>query len=290
MTIVGFTIIKNAVKFDYPFTESIRSILPLVDKFIVLIGDGDDNTEAVVRAIGSEKIEIHHSVWDAQVKEGGSVLAIETNKAFDLVPPDADWAFYLQADEVIHEQYLNTIRAAALKYKDDKRVEGLLFKYLHFYGTYNYVGDTRRWYNREIRLIRNDKSIRSYRDAQGFRKNGEKLSVKLIDAYVYHYGWVRHPHEQKKKLESFYTLWNGTGYKAPEVKEEDLFDYFKDVDSVEPFKGTHPAVMHERIAHKNWELNFDPSRKNFSLKDKILYWIEKKTGKRLFAYRNYKRS
>jgi hypothetical protein len=289
MKISGFTIVKNAVKFDYPVVASITSILPVVDEMIVLVGDGEDDTEALVRSIGSDKIKIHHSVWDPALKEGGRVLAAETNKAFTLISPNAHWAFYIQADEVLHEQYIPAILQAAEQYKNDLRIDGLLFKYKHFYGTYDYVGDSRRWYNREIRIIRNNPQIQSYRDAQGFRKHHKKLAVKLIEAYIYHYGWVRHPHAQKAKLENFYTYWNGEGYNPVQVAENELFDYMQDADSLEKFTGTHPAVMASRIAGSHWELNADPSHKNFSFKDRLLYHIEKLTGKRLFDYKNYRK-
>jgi hypothetical protein len=122
------------------------------------------------------------------------VLAQETDKAFAGVSGDSDWAFYIQGDEVVHEKYLDTIHESMQEYKDDFRVDGLLFKYLHFYGSFDYVGASSKWYKHEIRVIRNDPSIYSYRDAQGFRKgNNEKLVVKPVDAYVYHYGWVKEP-------------------------------------------------------------------------------------------------
>src|SRR6478736_3802092 len=159
MKVSGFTFVKNAVKFSFPVVESITSILPLCDEFIVSVGDSEDGT-----------LELIRSVWDNSLREGGKVLAVETNKAFDAVSADSDWAFYIQADEVVHEKYHAEIKAQMQRWKDTPEVEGLLFKYLHFYGTYDYLGDSRKWYRNEIRIIRNDKAIRSYKDAQGFRK------------------------------------------------------------------------------------------------------------------------
>lgn len=288
MYITGFTIIKNAVKFDYPVVESISSILPLVDEMIVCIGDCDDDTEGLIRSINSPKIKIEHSVWDPALKKGGEVLAVETNKAFDRVPETSDWALYIQADEVIHEQYHDAIRAAAEKYKDDLRVEGLLFEYTHFYGSYDYVGDSRKWYKNEIRIIRNDKTIRSYRDAQGFRKEGRKLNVKRTGAKVYHYGWVRHPHAQSEKLATFYTFWDGPEAEKRSVEQNEMFDYLSNADSLKKFTGSHPLVMQKRITGKNWQLELGPGKKKLSVKDRVLYWIEKRTGKRLFDYKNYR--
>ena len=289
MKICGFTFVRNTVKYDYPIVASITSILSIVDEFVVSVGNCDDGTLQLIESIGSPKIKIVNSVWDDSLKEGGRVLAAETDKALAHIPSGYDWAFYLQADEIVHEKYLENIVAAAKRYKDDKKVEGLLFKYVHFYGTYDYIGDSRRWYGHEIRLIRNNGNIVSYRDAQGFRtKQNKKLAVKKIDAYIYHYGWVRHPHKQLEKLNNFYGLWNGQQYSAPQIADEQQFDFFNDVDSLAVFKGTHPAVMQERIAQKNWQVNFNVEKKRFSFKDNFLYRIEKLTGKRLFDYKNYK--
>lgn len=287
MKISGFTIIRNAVKNDYPIVEAITSILPVVQEMIVSVGDSEDGTEQLIRSIDSPKIRIVHSVWDPAVREGGRILAIETDKAFEHVSPDSDWAFYIQADEVVHEKYHPAILEAASKYKDDASVEGLLFHYTHFYGTYDYVGDSRKWYDKEVRIIRNDRSISSYKDAQGFRKNGRKLNVKLINAFMYHYGWVKDPVQMKQKMYNAGKLWHSDEEMNAFMQKGEFFD-FNEFDSIARFNGTHPTVMNKRIQQKNWDIRLDPSRKKFSLKNKLLYLIEKITGKRLFTYTNYK--
>lgn len=286
MKIAGFTIARNVVKNDYPIAEAIQSVLPMVDVMIVLAGDSEDGTNEVLQNIQSPKMQIHHSVWDKAMMQGGSIYAAETNKAFQLIDSSFDWAFYIQADEVVHEKYYNKIIEACKQYKDDKSVEGLLFKYLHFYGTYDYVGDSRRWYNYEIRIIRNDKNIFSYRDAQGFRKDDKKLKVKLIDAYIYHYGWVKSPKKMQEKHKEVVKYYKGNTTDMQMTMDE-VFN-FDDFDSLRRFEDSHPAVMQNRIKARNWQLNFDVTKKNFSLKNRILYWIEKKTGKRLFSFKNYK--
>lgn len=287
MKVCGFTIIRNAVKYDYPVVESIRSILPVCDEFLVLVGKSDDGTLELIRNIDSPKIRIEESVWDDSMKEGGKVLAVETNKAFDLITNDFDWVFYLQADEVVHEKYHEAIREAMAKWQYNEEVDGLLFKYTHFYGTYRYIGNSRRWYRNEIRIVRNDKSIRSYRDAQGFRKNGEKLRVKSLEAAVYHYGWVKNPKTMQTKLLDFHRLWHDEDWIKQNVKQEDLFD-FTDVDSLALFTGTHPSVMADRIRNTDWKIDLDISKKKLGLKDTVLNYFEKATGHRLFEYKNYK--
>jgi glycosyltransferase involved in cell wall biosynthesis len=287
MKVSGFTFIRNAIKFDYPIVEAITSILPLCDEFIVAVGNSDDGTRQLIEQIDSTKIRIIDTVWDESLREGGHVLAVETNKAFDAISEDTDWAFYIQGDEVIHEQYLPEIRKSMEQWKDNPEVEGLLLNYLHFYGSYDFIGDSRRWYRREVRIVRNNKRIRSYRDAQGFRLDDRKLKVKSIDAWVYHYGWVRPPEKQQFKLHHFTRLWDN---KEPDYNNKELvkepFDYTQ-TDSVAWFKGTHPQVLQERIKRINWEFDVDPTQKKFSLKFRFLHWVEDKTGWRIGEYRNY---
>jgi hypothetical protein len=288
MKISGFTIIRNAVLNDYPIIEAIRSILPVVDEMIVLIGKSEDDTENLIQSIKDPKIKIHHSVWDDSLRKGGEVLAVETNKAFQLTNPESDWAFYIQGDEVIHEKYLSAILEGCKKYKDDKKVEGLLFKYLHFYGTYDYVGDSRRWYDHEVRVIRNDRTVSAYRDAQGFRHGHVKLNVKPINAIVYHYGWVKSPEQMLRKQKNVSRFWQDESDEWKQYMEQGDYFNFDDFDSLIKFTDTHPAVMNERVNAKNWDIEIDLSKKKFSAKDKFLYWFERKTGLRPFSFKNYR--
>jgi hypothetical protein len=287
MKIAGFTIIKNAVVNDFPIVEAIKSILPVVDEMIVLIGDSTDATIALIEAIGDPKIKIHHSVWDKNLRKGGVVLAVETDKAFQYIDASFDWAFYIQGDEVVHEKYHRAIIEACHKYKTDDAVQGLLFNYKHFFGTYDYVGDSRKWYAHEVRIIRNNKKITAYRDAQGFRIGKTKLPVAAINAAIYHYGWVKSPEQMRKKQKESSVFWHDDTQMEKIISSPDYYD-FSGFDSLEKFTDTHPIVMKERIIQKNWAIDLDISKKKFSLKNLILYYFEKWTGIRPFDFRNYK--
>lgn len=287
MKVAGFTIIKNAVVNDFPIVEAIRSILPVVDEMIVLIGDSTDDTIALIESIGDPKIKIHHSVWNKDLRKGGVVLADETNKAFQLIDGSFDWAFYIQGDEVVHEKYHPAILAACKLYKEDLEVNGLLFKYKHFFGTYDYVGDSRKWYAHETRIIRNNKKITAYKDAQGFRIGKSKLAVASIDASIYHYGWVKSPEQMRKKQKESATFWNDDDKMQAIISSPDYYD-FTGFDSLEKFTETHPVVMLDRIQRKNWMIDLDISKKQFSFKNKLLYYFEKWTGLRPFDFRNHK--
>jgi hypothetical protein len=208
MFVSGFTIARNVVKADYPIREAVFSILPLCDEMVIAVGQSDDHTLEYIRSFDSPKIKIIETVWDDTLREGGKVLAVETNKALDAVNPNADWCFYIQADECLHEKHIEQVRSGMLEFKDDKRVEGLLFDYVHFYGSYDYVANSRNWYRKEIRVIRNDKRIRSYKDAQGFRLDDRKLNVAQLDAEIFHYGWVKHPKQQLEKLKQARKFWH----------------------------------------------------------------------------------
>ncbi len=292
MKIAGFTIIRNAILNDYPIVEAIRSILPTVDEMIVSVGKSEDKTLELIQSIADPKIRIVESEWDMSLRKGGQVLAVETNKAMAHISPDADWAFYIQGDEALHEKYIPKVQESCKKYLDDVSVEGLLFDYLHFYGTYDYVGDSRKWYRREIRIIRHkaqpkNEPITAFRDAQGFRKEGKKLLVKHSGAAIYHYGWVKSPEQMKAKMKNVARFWKEEDDWQSFLKSEDFFDY-SEFDSLAKFKESHPAVLEERIAKQDWHIELDLSKKKFKLKDRLLYWFEKRTGHRLFEFRNYR--
>jgi glycosyltransferase involved in cell wall biosynthesis len=286
MKVSGFTFIRNAIKFDYPIVEAITSILPLCDEFIVAVGNSDDGTRQLIEQIGSSKIRIVDTIWDDSLREGGQVLAVETNKAFDAISEDTDWAFYIQGDEIVHERYLPEILESMEQWKDNPKVEGLVFNYLHFYGSYDFVGDSRKWYRREVRIIRNNKKIRSYRDAQGFRLDDRKLNVKPVDACIYHYGWVKPPQKQQLKQYHFNRYWDNLEWEKDKESIKETFDYSQ-TDSLGWFKDTHPQVLKERIKRMNWEFDIDPTLKKLSPVYRLLHWFEEKTGWRIGEYRNY---
>ena len=289
MKVSGISFGKNVLKYDYPIREAISSILPICDEVIVAVGRSEDDSENYIRSIGDEKIKIIQTEWDESLREGGKVLADETNKAIAAVSKDSDWIFYIQGDEVIHEDYLTAVYEAMQRFKDDDRVDGLLFNYRHFYGSYDYVADSYDWYRREIRVIKNDPSIYSYGDAQGFRKgNDEKLRVKHIDAYINHYGWVKNPITQKEKIASFQKLWHSGEALEKRIEEHaNSFDY-SEIDSLKDFEGSHPQVMQERVAAKDWEFFYDPRGVKLSLKSRFKKVVEKITGIQIGEYKNYK--
>ncbi len=288
MKVAGFTFIKNAIIYDYPVVEAIQSILPLCDEVYVALGKSDDDTEKLIQAIDTSKIKIIKTLWDENLKQGGKVLAAETNKAFQAIPAYYDWCFYIQGDEVIHEKYLPIVKQAMLAHNNKAQVDGLLFNYLHFYGSYDYIGNSSNWYKHEIRVVKNNKQIYSYKDAQGFRKNiDEKLNVKAIDAYIYHYGWVKDPRAMQRKQEEFHKLWHNQDWIDKNVVKAEAFDYSQ-IDSLAKFDDSHPKVMQKRIGEKNWQFEFDLAYNKTKLKDRLKQLAFRYLGWEI-GYKNYKK-
>lgn len=289
MKVTGFTFIRNAVVNDYPAKEAILSVLPLCDDFVVALGNSTDETAELIKSIGSDKIRIVNTVWDESIREGGRVFADETNKALAAIAEDTDWMIYIQGDEAIHEDYLPLIKAEMEAELHNKKVEALLLKYRHFYASYDYLAESRRWYRREVRIIKNLPGVHSYRDAQGFRINDRKLNAKLIDAYVYHYGWVKPPKGLQGKVRNFNQFYQTEEWIEENYPVQETFD-MHNADRLVHFRGTHPKVMQLRIEAANWKFDKDLTRETpkMNFRRRILQKIEDLTGLRLFEYRNYK--
>lgn len=288
MKVSGFAIARNVVKADYPIGEALKSIAPLCDEIVVAVGNSDDQTRDYILGLELKQLKIIDTVWDDELREGGRVLADETNKALSATDPKSDWCFYIQADECIHEDDIERISKSMNEYVNNESVDALLFDYRHFYGSYDYIGDSRKWYRKEIRIIRQGRGIKSWKDAQGFRsKNNEKLRVASTGARIFHYGWVKHPKHQQIKQKQFHRLWHDDSKLEKMVTNKEEFDY-STIDSLQKFQETHPQLMKERIKAQNWKFDFDPSRKNFTLKTWFLYYFEKITGIRIGEYKNYK--
>lgn len=312
MKISGFTFTRNVSKLYYPICESIQSILPIVDEFVVALGKGDedDNTRELLESIKSPKIKIIETEWDLDAFPHGMEYAHQTDIAKSHC--SGDWLFYIQADEVVHEDYLPVIKARCEELLKDEEVEGLLFKYKHFLGDYDHYIKHHGWYQSEIRIIKNLPSIHSFGDAQSFKrienfdgksyrtsKGAFLLNVASVDAYIYHYGWVRPPEymqSKKKAMDSAYKdkLTIESLYK----NQESYFDYGP-LKHLPLFAGSHPRVMEKKIKDFSWahQLNYTtmkrPSRAKFKherWKYRIISFLERNlnSGKHFFGYNNWK--
>ncbi len=263
MKISGFSFVRNGIKLYYPVVESIKSILPVVDEFCIAVGAGDDNdtTRKKIMEIGDPKLKIIDTLWEEKYFKKGVINAIQTDIAKNAC--SGDWLFYLQADEVVHEKYLPIIKRRCSELLDDSEVEGLVFRYKHFWGDYNHYHGGHGWYPHEIRIIRNLPDIHSWQSAQSFRRfdyydnprqpdGHHKLKVARVDAEIYHYGWVRPPHlMQNKRLALDGVHWGLNKAKDYYDKAPKEFDYGP-MNLLAEFSGTHPKVMENKIKELDW--------------------------------------
>lgn len=255
MKVSAFTFMRNATSMGYPYIESIKSILPIVDEFIVNIGKSEDDTLKQVRAIGDPKIKIIESAWNENIRDKGFICAQQTMIA--LYNCTGDWAISLQADEVIHESDLKHLRRNMEKYQSDPRVEAMYSDYYHFYGSSDYIGKSPPFYGKEIRVLRNNKRWIVPSDAQFFlimksNRKGRYPNAINSGVNIYHYGNCRSTEYVKKKIQIFSKYW---GNDNPETS----FVYDIDPDALTVFDGAHPAVMGDWIrdkSEKNFKLNF----------------------------------
>lgn len=296
MLVSGFTYIRNAIKYDFPIVEVIQSVLPIVDEFIVNVVESEDDTLELIKSINSEKVKIIYTKWFEELRGGGKPQVLFANHA--LMECKSPWCLYLQGDEVIHEKYLDYIKSALINYLEDERVEGFTLKYKHFYGNYTLYHEGEGWVRNEVRIIRNDPTISAYKDSHSFRKNGRKLNVISLDAYIYHYGWARRKSVLKDKLvEQARWHWKDETVVKERFADKDLEELMIHRDSLHFFTGTHPKVMLERINNQMSSNDFVlPIKEEYlkrSLKWKLRDFVadisEKISRRRFGEYENFKR-
>ena len=290
MRIEGFTYVRNGINMGYPFIQSIQSLLPLVDKIFVFVGDSTDGTREALLKLKNDKIVIIDTVWDENKRKNGEIFKEQAN--LGLAKISADWCFHLQADEILHENSYDEIRKQIIIANEKNEVDGILFPFLHFWGDYNHIRNTRRTHAFEIRAFKNSRNVFSYKDSQGFRKLNQddnketKLNVIKTSAPIFHYSYTRNPNLMKSKTNYFNKFWHSDDWLKKNTNNED-FDYNK-VDRLELFTGSHPKYMKEFISEKDWDFFYNPKLSNIKFKDLILYHAEKLTGHRFFEYKNYK--
>jgi hypothetical protein len=309
MRISGFSFVRNGIKLYYPVLESIRSVLPICYEFVIAVGrgDADDTTREEILALNEPKIRIIDTVWDEKWTKGGMIHAVQTDIAMKACT--GDWLFYVQGDEVVHEQDLPKIEKRCAELLSDRRVEGLLFRYKHFWGDYGHYHTGHGWYPNEIRIVRNRPHIHSYQSAQSFRwfdywesprqeKGTRKLNVAKVDAEIYHYGWVRPPRLMKNKCRVFHsTHWGKAKAEAYYDSLPEYYDYGP-LSLVSVYRGSHPAVMKDRIAAMDWsgllqkdgkpQTNRKPHKHELP-RVRLLSWIERNLlfGHQVGTFHNY---
>jgi hypothetical protein len=279
--ISGFSFARNADTLGYPVAESIRSILPVCDEFIIAVGKGSENdrTREIVEQINDSRIKIIDTEWKDLETVRSLIYSQQTN--FALSHCNNPWCFYIQCDEIVHEKYLPRIKEFCTKYSTAEEVEGFLFKYKHFWGDYDHYIVNHKWYAREIRIIRNNIGIQSIGDAQSFKKGEEKVRVVPLDAEIFHYGYVRHPRLMQSRTRAItVNYWGEDKTKEMFANQSDHFDYGP-LNKLTLYKDSYPEVLKKRIAAMDWKHLLQYSGKSKTVhdhdtfKNRFLTFIEK---------------
>ena len=269
MKVSAFTFIKNGQILGYPFLQSIQSILPIVDEFVINVGASEDETLDMIRSIQDKKIRIIQSKWNDGMHNRGYVYGQQ--KMIAQFNCTGDWAFYIEGDEVYHEEDLEKIHKSMELHLNNSKVEALVFDFKHFYGNANTILDSPGWYRKEARIIKN--SVRSYAPDGLFwlvlesNKKGRYPWAKHTGASCYHYGWVRSEDQMNLKSTKVQKYWGGDPVKI---------DYTQmDQSIIRPFQGTHPKIVENWLPKDIGIFEVDSSykltqkQKNHRLKIKI---------------------
>ncbi|MFC5875497.1 hypothetical protein ACFP3I_23365 [Chryseobacterium arachidis] len=274
-----------------------QSVLPLCDELIVAVGDSTDGTREAIVNLQNPKIKIIDTIWDEKSTKAGKIFALQANIAFIGISSDTDWVIHIQADEVLHEKDYNLILDSIKKADNNPSIEGFLQPFLHFWGDYNNIRNSRRVHRHEIRIFKYNPNIRAYRDSQGFRKyksisnydngteKGTKLKVAYLNAPIYHYNGVRSSENMTLKINNF-IYYYGESKEILEEQPKVAYNYHT-IDRVTKFEGSHPAVMFKKISEYSYIFNHDKSQAIWKKKDKYLQPIEDLLKIRFGEYKNY---
>lgn len=242
MNIFGFGLLRNGVKYDYCFIESLKSLSAIVNSIYLALGDSDDGTEEKLKEISN--INIIPTIWDMSNRQGGVILSEQTNIALEELrknhSQENDWGIYLQCDEVFHESDYELVKED-IKKANESGCDVVAFRYLHFWQSHHKIAINKKWYPQEIRAVKLDTEIESWGDAQSFRKYKK---VFYSEARIFHYGHVREEDKYKDKKESILKLYH-SDQKLPKYKRREK--RFDNQTETLNFWGLHPAVMKRRI-------------------------------------------
>ena len=283
MKVSAFTFIKNGQILGYPFLQSIKSILPIVDEFVINVGNSEDDTLKLIRSIDDKKIRVIESKWNDMMQNRGYVYGQQ--KMIAQFNCTGDWAFYIEGDEVYHESELDQIKKSMEIHLNDSNVEALVFDFYHFYGNANTILNSPGWYRSEARIIKN--SVRSYAPDGLFwlvlesNKKGRYPRAKHTGVTCYHYGWVRSENQMNLKSSKIQKYWGGEPVKI---------DYTQmDQSIIHEFLGPHPGII------KDWlpkdaglykvDSSYKPTRKQ--IKHRLMIKLENFFGLEL-SKKHYK--
>ncbi len=256
--LAGFSYIYNAIDFDIPFVESIKSVIDAVDQFVLTECYSKDNTWEVCLQLRDEypdKIKLLRHKWVTHYSE----ISTLANWTMTHIAENIKYCIQLQSDEVAHEKDLDLLRRLPnLMHLNNKTAA--MWQYHHFIGNPETVFPF--CYSELVRVVKRGENWEVIGDGVQFNKYGNLVpadEVLKTDIEIFHYGKMKDPKKGFKKEVDFQNLFKDIGFPDPKMKEmqerlgEEYCDYVYLFESnvvdnkIKEFKGTHPKVMQDYL-------------------------------------------
>lgn len=247
----AYSYLYQGVAFDYPFIESLQSVLPVVDELVVTYAEPcpDGTYEQLLRlAAHYPQLRLLPSrLWTAPDKPlDGSLIRQAAEEA--MAACTGDWLWHLQADEVYSNADAKKVREL-VNVSHHQDVHGFIFNVLHFYGDANTVvgpqGAAAGWYLQCVRLSRKGAG----------QHEGDAWTQSLIpavahglrrtDITLYHYGHLRQAAVAEDKNRFMYSLYRADGQRPAHFVRPEQTQH-----CLVPFDGQHPESMAPRLARQ----------------------------------------
>lgn len=252
MKLAGISIIKNAVKYDYCFEESIRSMQQVCDAVIVAYVESEDDTfERLINMQNDNLYIIQLTDKDWNLYPDKHRLSYITNIAIQ----HADrlgfpYVFSCQADEVVHESSYDSIRKFVESGKDAAIIKRInLWKTP--YQELNVPHDRQPCNTQVLRLAKS--SFRAYDDAESLGLNRNHDIEYLDDVVLIHYGFVRKKEVMKGKIINMQQGVFGMANYDSKLDQCDVFNpdlWFNPETELKEISITHPKLMENWIKHR----------------------------------------
>jgi hypothetical protein len=246
-TLGGSLLIKDGIKFDYCFIESIRCLIELCDKVAICYVESDDGTlDAIYENVINYKnnvqiIQRPLSEWEELKHLGKERLAYFTNLAIEQL--DTDYVFNLQSDEILSPESYGYIRRAI-----SEGGEGYLATRINLWKDPFHmlnVPHHRKPCSTQINRLTKT-CYRAYDDSESI---ASPTSDKYLDKIkIWHYGFVRkkevHPEKIRNMQQNIFLV-------DPDKKLEGMNDFEWDrwfsEDDLLPVTEEHPPLIREWI-------------------------------------------
>lgn len=242
-------VIKNGVKQGYCFWESLLSCLPFADHIFISDGFSDDGTYDYLIKFKNKyedlvPITLTQDKWE-DTSFHGEEIANVSNKIISGVT--GDWIYYLQADEVIHEDSVEHIKHIATL----DRFNSVSFPFYHFIRGWE---PSEEGYTESIRMIRNGRNSYLMGDAWNFEGEINPICPAGHSPQpIFHFAWVFPKQNDVKQIE------HGKLYKNHTEYQEKMQDALITIDQEkEPYPLTEfddfPEITRRFIGKVKYEL------------------------------------